>query len=340
MRQSFFLLCVTAAVLAALCGGCTKTITITRYPAFYDPSLKSVAVVPFRGNNSAASLAISDALAGAMAANGTYAVYNRNDLAALMNEKDLQLAFGGDAAAAASQFSKLGKVQAILVGNLVTYAATTRNEPKSDPIYSYDGNGNSYVSGYRKYVLTRNEANVAVTATLIRVADGRPIHATPQQLKATSWAQGSPPPRDAHGCLANAVDGVVGQMVAEFAVTQCQIKVNPNEDCRTAAALYDNKWEYADRFSTQDDKMFVVVKLPGVCNNNRFRLTIVRSGERVDLATHDLLWSSKFGSFGYGFSPREIAAKGGGAGEYIAKFYSGPEPVMTHAFRIEETRPK
>ncbi|MCE5278081.1 MAG: CsgG/HfaB family protein [Planctomycetaceae bacterium] len=336
MRYSVLFL--SAVVVSVLCGGCTKNITITRYPAFYDPALKSVAVVPLRGSNQGASLAISDALAGAMAANGTYTVYNRNDLAALMNEKDLQLAFGDDAAAAASQFSKLDKVQAVLVGNVVTYAATTRNEPKTDPVYSYDANGNSYVSGYRKYVVTRNEANVAVTATLIRVSDGRPIHATSQPLKATSWAQGSPPARDAHGCLSQAVDAVVNQLVGEFAVTQCQIKINPNEDCRTASALYDNKWEYSDRFSTADEKMFVVIKLPGVCNRNRFRITIVRSGERTDLVQHDIVWSSKFGSFGYGFSPKEIAAKGGGAGEYTVKFYSGPEPVMTRTFKIEDTR--
>jgi hypothetical protein len=34
------------------------------------------------------------------------------------------------------------------------------------------------------------------------------------------------------------------------------------------------------------------------------------------------------------FSPRKIAQKGGGPGEYQVKFYAGPEPAMVRDFKI------
>ncbi len=338
MRHSRLHLSAAAAFLvAAACGGCSEKITITQYPVFHDQQPKSIAVIPFRSaTDPGAGVAVSDMLAASLAANGTYAVSNRNDLSALMDERDIQIAFGTDAAASAAKFKKLGKVQAILVGTVTTYAATTRNEQKSDPIFNYDNKGNQYFTGaYNSYVFTRHEANVAVSATLIRVSDGTPIHATAGPAQSNSWAQGSPPQYDANACLANATRSVVDQLVKEFAVTRCQISVKPADDLRTATELYDNKWEYADKFRKTDEKMYVVVRLPAVCDRNRFRITIVRFNERKDLAVNDIVWTSKFGSYGYMFSPKDIAAKGGGPGEYLVKFYSGPEPVMTRRFRIE-----
>jgi hypothetical protein len=78
------------------------------------------------------------------------------------------------------------------------------------------------------------------------------------------------------------------------------------------------------------------VTLPPSCDRNHFRITMVRKDQREDLAEQQLTWDRKDSERGAGFqfSPKELAAKGG-LGEYEAKFYSGPEPVLRTTFKIE-----
>jgi hypothetical protein len=80
--------------------------------------------------------------------------------------------------------------------------------------------------------------------------------------------------------------------------------------------------------------MFVVVELPAECDKNDFKITIVRKDQREDLAVQKVRWSRQNKSFGYEFNPSEIAAAGGGVGEYEIKFYSGPDPVIRKKFKI------
>jgi len=333
---------ITTAIAAlvvsmALLGGCDKKLTITQVPVFYHPDLKVIAVAPFRNQTQwrGANDIIADQVAAGLMANGAYKVFNRNDLKAIMDESDLNIALGADPVAAAGKLRKLtSKVQAILVGTVMTYAATSNKQQKRDPVYSYDRKGRAYISGYRSYVHTRNEGNVSVTATLIRVSDGSTIYATPEPAWSRVWAQGSPPNKDAHACVSDAARMVAEQLVTTFAPTRKVIKINPGKALRTASELYDNKWTYQKTFDASSDKMYVVVSLPPSCDRNRFRLTIVRKGEREDLASQDIQWDKKHRGFGYVFSPKEIAAKGGGPGEYEVKFYSGPEPIMRRKFKI------
>lgn len=326
-------------VLAA--GGLTgcgdEKMVITQVPTFYTADLKAIAVAPFRNKTGAkgAGDAVSDLLATGLMGNGTYKVYNRGDLKTLMDESDLRIALGADATAAAGKLKKLTQVQAVLVGTVTTYAATTNSQNKQDAVYSYDKkNKTNYVSGYNTYVQTRNEANVVVTAALLRVSDGTTIYATSSPISCQSWAEGSPPTKDAHACLAEAAASVSAQLVEAFAPVRKEIHVDPGKALRTATELYDNKWTYADEFNATDEKMFAVVSLPGSCDRAKFRVVVVRKDQREELAAHAITWDRKFGGFGYLFSPKEIAAKGGGAGEYEIKFYSGPEPIMRRKFKI------
>ena len=323
-------------VTAALSAGCSKEITIMQYPVFYTPDLKTIAVLPFRNQSGVqgAGEIISDRLAAALSANGTYKVYNRNDLKSLMDERDLQLAVSENPAAAAGKFKKLGgvDVQAVLMGSVTNYSATTQSQQRQEPQYWYDNKGNRQFQGYRVYTWTRNEGNVAVTATLYKVS-GETIHsATP--APAQSFAEGSPAQSDAFACRTDACLKMTGALLGEFAVVRRIIKVDPEKAFRTASELYDNQWTWADKFRAGEESMFVVLTLPAECDRNRFRISIVRKDERRELASQDLVWSKQYGGFGYKFSPKAIAEKGGGPGDYVAKFYSGPEPVMTTSFRI------
>lgn len=317
-------------------GGCSKKIWVIQTPDFYTPDLKTVAVVPFRDQSGwrGAGEIISDKLSSALMANGAYQVFNRSDLRTVLDEQDLKIAFGDDAAAAATTLHKLGNVQAVLVGTVTTYSATSNNQQRQDPVYAYDRQGNRYVAGHRTYVYTRNEGNVQVTASLLRTADGTTIAATSEPAWARFWSEGSPPRKDAHACVADAASSVVAQLVEQFAPVRKQVSINAGKALRTASDLYDNEWAFTDTFAATDQKMYVVVELPPACDRNPFKLTIVRKDQREDLAVEEFRWDKQYGSYGYTFNPSEVATKGGGPGEYEVKFYSGPEPVLRRVFRI------
>jgi hypothetical protein len=336
LHRTTSLFLVLIALLSAAAGiGCDKKITITRVPTFYTQELTSIAVAPFRNQTAygGAGDIMADKVAAGLIANGTYHVVNRNDLKAVLDEKDLQMALSNDPGAA-GQLSKLTNVQAILTGTVATYAATSNRTPKKEPVYQYTKQGQAYVAGYRQYVHTRNEANVSVTATLIRVSDGQPIYVTPEALWQRNWAEGSPPKKDPHALLNEAATAVAKGVVLTFAPTRMTIKVDEGKALRTASELYDDEWSYTDDFNCSDEEMFVVVALPSSCDRNTFRIAIVRKDERQDLAEQTITWDAQYKGFGYRFSPRDIAAKGGGPGEYEVKFYSGAKPVLRHKFRI------
>lgn len=349
MRKCSLLAKSAVVLLAGVCAcstGCTKRIWITQRPQFWTEEMSKmrIAVVPFRNRtrNRYAAEALSDELAYALSANaqasGSYAgVLNRNDIAALLDQRDLQLALGKSNADLASQFRGVAaaNVDAILVGTVTTYSATSRNERRRRKRKRYDNNGNVIGVRWESYVHTRNEAVVTATAALIRVRDGSIIHATSSPPPTwQQWAQGSPPKLSRQACLTIARSKVVAQLVAHFAVTRRQIKVTVGKDFRTARDLYDNKWNWSKKFSPSAEKAFIVLRLPPVCDRNQFRITIIRADQREDLFSGELVWRRNWGSKGFEFSPREIVAKGGGPGKYVAKLYSGPQPVLRYEFEI------
>ena len=323
-------------LLAALAAaaGCSKKMWIYQTPAFYSPDLKNIAVVPFRNHTSVrnAGNVVADNLAAALMDNPTYKIFARNDLKMLLDQEDLRRALSGEVGPGTS-FGKMVNVQAFLAGSVTMYSATSSRQFKKDPVYGYNKRTkNRYIQGYRSYYYTRNEANVSVSAALIR-PDGTTIHATGAPVHAREVSEGESPRMDRYACAAVATDRVIRRLVEEFAVIRRQIKINPGKALRTAADLYDNQWTYTKKFKPTDDKMFVVVALPPACDRNPFRLVIVRKDQREELASLKFVWSRNRASFGYRFSPRRLAAAG--TGEYEVKFYSGPEPIMRRAFKIE-----
>jgi len=348
MRKCSLLAKSAVALLAGVCAcstGCTKKIWITQRPQFWTEEMSKmrIAVVPFRNRtrNRHAAEALSDELAYALSANaeaiGSYAaVLNRNDIAALLDQRDLQLALGKSDADLASQFREVpaANVDAILVGTVTTYSATTRNERRREPRNIYNRKGRVIGVAYREYVHTRNEAVVAAAAAMIRVRDGAIIYATPSPPRAMQPSEGSPPKMSRQTCLTVARNNVVAQLVEHFAVTRRQIKIKVGKDFRTAGELYDGEWTWTNKFSLRAEKAYVVLRLPPVCDRNDFRITIIRAEQRENLVSVELTWRGEWGSRGFEFSPRQIAAKGGGPGNYVAKLYSGPRPVLQYKFQI------
>ncbi len=323
--------------IPVMSAGCSKKIWITRYPSFWSPELKSVAVVPFRngtsGNN--AGQLIADRLASTLSANGTYEVLNRNDLQPLLEQRDLKLAFGSQQDAV-TKIRALDRVQAIITGTVTTFSATTQSQQRKEPQYRYVKNRGQVFAGYKTYVFTRNEANVGVTASLIRVSDGQTIYSTPTPAKGHAWAQGSPPSMDPHACLSRATDNVIAQLTEQFAVVRKQIEVKPHEDFKTAVEHRNGEWVYSDKFAAGDERMFVVVRLPRICDRNRFKITISRLDGQAPLAANEFQWKRNFSPKGYGFafSPKKLFEQGG-AGQYIARFHTGNEVPMEHKFTIQ-----
>ena len=333
VRQAAFL-----PLILFLAAGCSKKLMILQVPAFYDNSLQTIAVVPFRSpmDGGAAGGVIADKLAAVLQANGTYQVYNRSDLQALLNEQDLAAAMSSDPSAAAGGFRKMGKVQAILTGAVSDFARNSVKQLRQDPIYGYDSQGRQYVQGYTTYEHIYNSAIVSATAALIRVADGATVHATPVPARGSVSADGRSPKYSEIQCLTIATDQVVAQLLEQFAIVRKEIEIDPGKAFRTAKDFYDNKWDYTNAFKADAEKMFVVLALPICCDRNIFRLVIVREGQRETLAETKFAWSRQFPEAGKGFefSPKAVAAQGGGPGSYVVKFYAGPEPVMEHKFRI------
>lgn len=334
--RSLKCLAVLALFATAMTAGCSKSIVITQYPAFYDGSIKTIAVAPFRNQTDAANAGniVSDSLSSMLMANGTYKVYNRNDMGVLTDERDLQLDLGKSPEKVEAMFQKLGDVDAILTGSVSTYSGTSNSQQRQDPIYQWNPNTKTtYIAGYRTYTYTRNESNVVATAALLR-RDGSTIFASPVPVQATAWAEGSPPAKDVFALAADATGLVASQMLEQFAVVTKEIKVDPAKALRTASELFEDEWTFTDRFPVGSDTMFVVVTLPTCCDRNRFALKVVRKDQREYLAEQEVVWDSHHGGFGYRFNPSEIATKGGGPGVYTVKFYSGPKPIFMRDFRI------
>lgn len=222
---------------------------------------------------------------------------------------------------------------------MTSYAATTRDEPKRDPQYGYDRAGNWTVVGYQNWVQTTNQATVVVTAAMLRVGSGGTIHATAAPVTSTMTSvstQWGPPKLDPHACLAAATADAVAKLVEEFAVVSKTISVDPTKAFRTASDYYDGKYTFTSTFKASDAKMLSVVSLPACCDRNRFRITVVRKDSREDLVQVPIVWSRDWGdTHAFELSPKDIAAKGGGAGDYDVKFYSGEEPIFVNRITIQ-----
>jgi hypothetical protein len=353
----------TAAILvAALAAGCSAKLTVQNYPPFYDPALKSVAVVGFanRTLRAKASEFFTERLVESLRANGTYEVIGPKELDTRLEEAKLVLSDGADAKTIAETLRKLGGVQAFLIGTVTGFAAGSGTyvdvyDGGYGPGYGWYGPGYGwggwggygwghrgywgygysgyYYPTYREY--SYSQAYVAATAALIGVADGKMIHTTPAPL-AARFSSSSEPPKLADEVLADASQAVAARFVHEFAVVPREIKINKGKSLRTARRKEDGELKHTGDFRAGEEEMYVVVRLPRAADRNTFRLVITRKKRDEPLIEETFIWSGDNDALEFRFSPRELA-EAAGTGDYEAKFYaSGDKPVLKRGFEIKD----
>ncbi len=317
-------------------SGCTTDIPILRYPAFWqDDAPRSVVVLAFHNtsiDDPEAGNTISDRLATALMANGTYdQVYDRWDA----QDMDMGQSSAGGWRFGPGWRKQPVSVDAIISGTVTSFEACHETDKYAEPIYEEDHHGEPVIVGYRAF--TRNDAMVSVTATLTDRATGEVIHAT-QPAQSHIASEGSPPDYSMDVCLAMAVNQVIDQLVGELAIIRGTVSVDKGDALRITNGVYrEGDWQEQDTFSPYDTEMTVVLNLPATADRNLFSLTIVRDGSGTSIAELDLVWSRLAPVAGeqFVFDPSQIAADGGGVGNYVVRFHAGGAPLIEQSFTIE-----
>ncbi|MBN2563278.1 MAG: hypothetical protein JXQ75_20350 [Phycisphaerae bacterium] len=314
-------------------------IWVYRYPDFYRPELKRVAVLPFadRTRSHGVGERISDKVSAILTNNGTYEVYTRAHLKDILAERDLADA-GIIDADVAMEIGRLKSVQALVCGVCDRYETTTRNETRYKPVAVWGKNaqGQRVITGWKKepYQWTQHDAFVECQAVVIDTATGQQLTAV--RDPSSDKTSGSPPKQTTADILRSAEEDQVNRIVQAIAVVRTPIKLKGTV-LKTATDLYDQEWDWQKQILPEDGHFFVVVKLPPEADRNNFKITIVPKDERQILAEHSFVWAKGQECRGYRFDAKPIVDQHG-FGKYQAKLYSGPEPVARYDFSIVEMR--
>ncbi|MHC4985096.1 MAG: hypothetical protein ACYTFO_02965, partial [Planctomycetota bacterium] len=209
------------------------------------------------------------------------------------------------------------------------------------PHYGYPYYGYPYY-GYPGYAYTYAQTNafIVVSAQLELAETGEILHATLPAVSAQAVCDAGSTAAGGRSCLDVAMDRAVWALVGEFAVTQLEIKVDPNKALRIVAHRDENgQWRKKESFTAADTEMTVAVSLPPEADRNTFELWIVRKSGGPPVARQRFTWdrNAPFGDMTLTFSPAAIAAAGG-PGKYEAQFRAGGEDVMSRDFKITEAR--
>jgi hypothetical protein len=286
----------------------------------------------------------ADRLAAGLAANGTYKIVNPADLPAPSAHPRDDAGETELIVELLSYLRKRGDVQAVIVGSIEAYQGATYMTHYPSYRYGYyrpyyrhyPYYGGYWYHDYSDYVYSvRNEATVAIYSRIIRVADGETLAATPGLVSMTMHSYGYPAQEKTLQLLDRSTDAVVEQLLELFAIVPKRIKVDPDKVFRIASGRKDDTWTYEDEFGADDEKMFVVVRLPEIADRNAFRLIVSREGDRESLSEIEFMWDSSKGEEIIELSPGQLAQKGGGAGDYVAEFKSRGESVMKRKFEIK-----
>jgi hypothetical protein len=333
-------------VLAAtVASGCTKTIVVRRYPAFWTPELKTVAVLPLANDSLdvRAGEFMTDRLTEALRANGTYEVVGAGELVRRVESAGLAIRPGDDETAIAATLRKLGGIQAFVVGRVKVLSADRWAATDVVSPHVWYGGGYGWGrGGWRQGVgwsapiyahSAHGQAFAAMTAAVVRVSDGRRLYTTAGPVTARVSTEGYPPPTPGE-LLDQAARAAAERLVAEVAIVERELKIKAGKVLRTGRRRWDGTVKYTDDFDREDEQMLVVIRLPAEADRNRFRLTVSREGAEEPIAEEQFAWSRTQEAKEFSFSPSDLA-KAGGTGEYKIRLYAGRRLLLTEDFDID-----
>jgi hypothetical protein len=322
--------------------GCETKFTVSHYPGFYNPSIKSIAVLPFENETSrkGAGIVVASHLSAALAANRTYQVTGPARIEQILKEKAKPELPKNDYKAIAQELAELDKYQAFITGTVLSDSfINTVGQSYDDDDFYYDDYPYWYYPDwylpymyYPYYYGYGSQAYVSANVSIIGVPDGTVLDTT--AVKAAADA------RDISESLKKyagqlALNDLSEKIVRNFAIVPVEISVYPDKAMKIADSLSQDKWHFTKTIGSDRELMYVVLCLPAAAAMNQFQLTITpQNNPSIVIVSKDLTWERDKYCQGVEFSPRQIGLSNG-PGKYSAHFISRGKVVMTRNFRIK-----
>ena len=358
-NKSGFMRALGLLVPALAMAGCNEVkLEVQRYPVFYDPAIKTVAVLPFDNQtlHPMAGAFLADRLAEQLKANGTYTVISPRELEGRMSAGKIAMPAKPTTEQAAEAMRTLGGIDAFIAGTVRQFGAGqgTYTEVYDDPWFyggyyggyygggrrhwgrggyygGYGGYYGGYYPVYRQY--SYSQAYVSAVTTMCRVSDGGVIYSTPAPLAARLTSAGGIPPM-VDQVLSDAADRVAHDIVATFAIVPRLIKVDKTDVLRPAVRA-DGRVKYTTDFKPGDDGIYVEVSLPVEAARNEFRLGVARKNQ-PPIAEQTFTWNRTDSTREFFFALPQITQAGGGKGDYQVRLYSGDNAEIERDIKIKQ----
>ncbi|MCE5277418.1 MAG: hypothetical protein ABFD92_14190 [Planctomycetaceae bacterium] len=304
----------------AAAGGCTREITVTQYPSFYSPDLRTIAVMPFGSltPDPPAGVFFTDRMIDALVANGSYRVVSGPTLlgelrqagAALPSAPATRPGPSGQPAAEYYQvvpppaagpppeqllaaLRRRGGVDLLLLGRVTALHAQpvlvrdTYPYGPYDP-YPYPLEG-PYGRGYYVSYTYQTQATAAAAIELYRVSDGRRLASTQDTATVVSVGPGQLTMEES---LGRASQEVARQLVRAIAPAPATIKVRKDRALETSRRTAGGGLKETSTFARGDGAVMVTVRLPPEADRNPFTLTVTPEGaSNTVLFDREFTWS-------------------------------------------------
>jgi len=328
------------AVAVCCLAGCSKTIEVTRYPSFYTPDLKVVAVLPFDNEtlHPGAGRYIAERLAKSLRDNGTYQVLGPRRLAARMGGEQFKKLDPADRQAAVKLLRKLDDVQAFITGTVTNFTSAGYTYRWSDRGYGHPWYVHDPYWYYPINFYAHNEGRVSARASLVLVSEGAILPETSLSAGKTVFSDGDPPHLTRDECLVKAAMHTVERIVGRFAIVRKRVKIPLGRALRTAAGKKDGKWRFTDDFNADDEGIHAVVSLPSECGRNSFRLEVKAKGDSKALISSQFVWSEDAKEYEAVFRPEKLVGRGGAnanAKKFVITLYYGAEPIKSRKITVK-----
>jgi len=132
--------------------------------------------------------------------------------------------------------------------------------------------------------------------------------------------------------LDRAVYDLAEAIVYQIAPTWYGVKLK-GKDFRTASALIDKEWVWADKFQSTDETAFVVLRVPKQADRNTFTVQFYQKDHSEVLFSKDYVWEGAYSSYGFNFSPKELYEMAG-AGKYRVVLVYRQQKLLETTFKI------